>query len=218
VDAHRLEWGVRELLRSYLDSLSDDRRRLIERYRYADLARKVVGVGSVGTRTWVVLLLGRDSHDPLFLQAKEADRSVLEPFAGASRFRNQGHRVVEGQRLMQAAGDIFLGWLRVKHGLDDDQPRDFYVRQLWDSKTSADIATMRPADMTLYARLCAWTLARAHARSGDSVAIAGYLGSSDVFDRTMSAFAEAYAEQNERDYGALRDAIASGRVEAQTGL
>jgi uncharacterized protein (DUF2252 family) len=218
VDAHRLESGARELLRSYLASLSDDRRRLIERYRYADLARKVVGVGSVGTRAWVVLLLGRDSHDPLFLQAKEASRSVLEPFAGASRFRNQGHRVVEGQRLMQAAGDIFLGWLRIKHGLEDDQPRDFYVRQLWDSKTSADIATMRPADMALYARLCAWTLARAHARSGDAVAIAGYLGSSDVFDRTMSAFAEAYADQNERDYGALRDAIASGRVEAQSGL
>ena len=218
VDAQRLEWGARQLLRSYLSSLSDDRRRLLERYRYADLARKVVGVGSVGTRAWVVLLLGRDSKDPLFLQAKEAGRSVLEPFAGASRFRNQGHRIVEGQRLMQAAGDIFLGWMHVDHDIDDGRPRDFYVRQLWDSKTSADITTMPAAVMALYARLCAWTMARAHARSGDAIAIAGYLGSGDTFDRAVSAFAEAYADQNERDYSALLDAIASGRIQAQTGL
>ncbi len=217
-DAQRLERAARELLGSYLASLSGGRRRLLERYRYADLARKVVGVGSVGTRAWVILLLGRDSSDPLFLQVKEAARSVLEPFVGKSEFRNQGQRVVEGQRLMQAAGDIFLGWLHAAHDLDDGRPRDFYLRQLWDSKTSADIGTMRPADMGLYARLCAWTLARAHARSGDSMAIAGYLGSSDVFDRAITAFAEAYADQNERDYAALLDAIASGRVEAQTGL
>ena len=218
VDVDRLETGLRALLGSYVESLSGDRRRLVERYRYADLARKVVGVGSVGTRAWVVLLLGRDSNDPLFLQVKEAQRSVLEPFAGRSNFRNQGERVVQGQRLLQGAGDIFLGWLHAAHDLDDGRPRDFYVRQLWDSKTSMDIANMRPADMALYARLCAWTLARAHARSGDSIAIAGYLGTSDRFDRAVAAFAEAYADQNERDYGTLIDAIAGGRIEAQTGL
>jgi uncharacterized protein (DUF2252 family) len=217
-DAERLERGARELIESYLSSLPGDRRRLLERYRYADLARKVVGVGSVGTRAWVVLLLGRDSSDPLFLQAKEAQRSVLEPFTGKSRFRNQGHRVVEGQRLMQAAGDVFLGWVRTTHDLGDGKPRDFYLRQLWDSKTAADIARMRPADMALYARLCAWTLARAHARTGDSVAIAAYLGSSDVFDRAIAAFAEAYADQNERDYTALLDAISAGRVHAEKGV
>ncbi|TMM00109.1 MAG: DUF2252 domain-containing protein [Actinobacteria bacterium] len=217
-DAEQLERGARELLDSYLRSLSGDRRRLVERYRYADLARKVVGVGSVGTRAWVILLLGRDSNDPLFLQAKEAQRSVLEPFAGRSRVRNQGQRVVVGQRLMQAAGDIFLGWLHAAHDLDDGRLRDFYLRQLWDSKTSADIAAMRPEAMALYARLCAWTLARAHARSGDAIAIAGYLGSGDAFDRAIAAFAEAYADQNERDHAALVDAIANGRVEAQTGL
>ena len=217
-DAEQLERGARELLDSYLRSLSGDRRRLVERYRYADLARKVVGVGSVGTRAWVILLLGRDSNDPLFLQAKEAERSVLEPFAGRSRVRNQGQRVVVGQRLMQAAGDIFLGWLHAAHDLDDGRLRDFYLRQLWDSKTSADIAAMRPEAMALYARLCAWTLARAHARSGDAIAIAGYLGSGDAFDRAIAAFAEAYADQNERDHAALVDAIANGRVEAQTGL
>ena len=214
-DAEQLERGARELLDSYLRSLSGDRRRLVERYRYADLARKVVGVGSVGTRAWVILLLGRDSNDPLFLQAKEAQRSVLEPFAGRSRVRNQGQRVVVGQRLMQAAGDIFLGWLHAAHDLDDGRLRDFYLRQLWDSKTSADIAAMRPEAMALYARLCAWTLARAHARSGDAIAIAGYLGSGDAFDRAIAA---SYADQNERDHAALVDAIANGRVEAQTGL
>ena len=218
LDVERLEPAARELLKSYLRSLPRDRRRLVERYRYADLARKVVGVGSVGTRAWVVLLLGRDSSDPLFLQAKEAQPSVLERFAGRSTFRNQGQRVVEGQRLMQAAGDIFLGWLHAPHDLDGGEPRDFYLRQLWDSKTSADITQMRPSDMALYARLCAWTLARAHARSGDSIAIGAYLGSSDVFDRAVAAFAEAYADQNERDHAALLDAIAAGRVEAQTGV
>jgi uncharacterized protein (DUF2252 family) len=216
--ARRVERDARRLLDSYRASLSDDRRRLLERYRYADSARKVVGVGSVGTRCWVILLLGRDSSDPLFLQAKEAPGSVLEPFAGKSEFQNQGQRVVEGQRLMQAAGDIFLGWLRESRSLGDPKPRYFYVRQLWDSKTSADIAAMRATDMTLYARLCAWTLARAHARSGDVSAIGGYLGSTDTFDRAIAAFAEVYADQNERDHAALLDAIASGRVEAQTGV
>ena len=216
--ALRLELGARKLLASYLGSVSGDRRRLLERYRYADLARKVVGVGSVGTRCWIVLLLGRDSGDALFLQAKEAPRSALEPFAGRSAFANQGQRVVEGQRLMQAASDIFLGWLREPPGIEDLKLRDLYVRQLWDSKTSVDVAAMRPSEMDLYSRLCAWTLARAHARSGDSIEIAGYLGSSDVFDRAVADFAETYADQNERDHAALREAIATGRVQAESEL
>jgi hypothetical protein len=218
--ARALEQDTRELLSSssYLSSLPGDRRRLLERYRYADLARKVVGVGSVGTRCWVILLLGRDSSDPLFLQAKEAPRSVLERFVGGSEVSNQGQRVVEGQRLMQAASDIFLGWLREPIGLNDPRPRDYYVRQLWDSKISVDTAEMRSPDMARYAGLCAWTLARAHARSGDSIAIASYLGSSDVFDRAIAEFAEAYADQNERDHAALLDAIRTGRVQADQEL
>ena len=216
--ARRLELGARKLLDSYLSSLSGDRRRLLQRFRYADLARKVVGVGSVGTRCWVILLLGRDSSDPLFLQAKEAPRSALERFAGRSEFSNQGQRVVDGQRLMQAASDIFLGWLRQPPGIEDLKLRDLYVRQLWDSKISADIAAMGPSGMAVYARLCAWTLARAHARSGDPIAIASYLGSSDVFDRAIAAFAEAYADQNERDHAALLHAIAIGRVPADPEL
>ncbi|MBV8219443.1 MAG: DUF2252 domain-containing protein [Solirubrobacterales bacterium] len=214
--ALRLELSARRMLEAYLGSLPGDRRRLLERFRYVDLARKVVGVGSVGTRCWVILLLGRDSSDPLFLQAKEASRSVLERFVGDSGFSNQAQRVVEGQRLMQSASDILLGWLRQPLGVEELKPRDLYVRQLWDSKISADIAAMRPSDLARYARLCAWTLARAHARSGDSVAIAGYLGSSQVFDRAIAAFAEVYADQNERDHAMLIDAIATGRVQAQT--
>ena len=213
--ALRLELSARKLLESYLGSLPGDRRRLLERYRYVDLARKVAGVGSVGTRCWVILLLGRDSSDPLFLQAKEASHSVLERFVGNSEFANQGQRVVEGQRLMQSASDIFLGWLRQPLGLEDLKPRDLYLRQLWDSKISADISVMRPSDLALYARLCAWTLARAHARSGDPIEIAGYLGSSEVFDRAIAAFAEAYADQNERDHAALLHAIATRRVQAE---
>ena len=213
-DGRKLERRARALLTSYLASLPADRHRLLERYRYVDMARKVVGVGSVGTRCWVILLFGRDTSDPLFLQVKEAQRSVLERFTGRSTFENQGQRVVEGQRLMQAAGDIFLGWLHEPHALDDGQPRDFYVRQLWDAKTSADVLRMRPADMGLYARLCAWTLARAHARSGDAVAIAGYLGTGNTFNRAITTFAECYAEQNERDHAALLAAIASGQLRA----
>jgi uncharacterized protein (DUF2252 family) len=215
-EARRLALAARKLLDSYRSSLAGDRRRLLERYRYTDMARKVVGVGSVGTRCWVILLLGRDSDDPLFLQAKEAPRSVLERFAGRSEFSNQGKRVVEGQRLMQAASDIFLGWLRVPAGLEDLRLHDLYIRQLWDSKTSVDVTSIRASDMSLYARLCAWTLARAHARSADPIPIAGYLGSSDVFDRAIADFAEAYADQNERDHAALLEAIDSGRVQAQT--
>jgi hypothetical protein len=164
----------------------------------------------------VVLLLGRDSDDPLFLQAKEAERSVLEPFVGKTEFDNQGRRVVEGQRVMQAASDIFLGWLRTTD--IDGESRDFYIRQLWNWKGSADVTRMRPSEMAAYGRLCAWTLARAHARSGDAIGIAAYLGSADVFDRAVAAFAERYADQNERDHVALLEAIESGRLEARTGL
>jgi len=215
--ARRLEHDARHWLssRSYLRSLSHDRRHLLEHYRYADLARKVVGVGSVGTRCWVILLVGTDSSDVLFLQAKEAPRSVLERFVGGSEFSNQGQRVVEGQRLMQAASDIFLGWLHEPPAQDQPKPHDLYVRQLWDSKISPDITAMPASDMTLYARLCAWTLARAHARSGDSIAIASYLGSSDVFDHAIASFAEAYADQNESDHAALLHAIATGRIRAE---
>jgi uncharacterized protein (DUF2252 family) len=211
--AHDLDKGLRELTDAYRSSLPPDRRRLLDRYRHTHAARKVVGVGSVGTRAWVVLMLGGDGDDPLFIQAKEAERSVLEPFTAKSAYDNQGQRVVEGQRLMQAASDILLGWLRTK-GIDGKW-RDFYLRQLWDWKTSAEVETMRPADMAVYARMCSWTLARAHARSGDPAGIAGYLGSGDVFDRAIAEFAEAYADQNERDYRALLDAIDAGRVAAE---
>ena len=219
-EANRLEQDSRQLLSSpsYPSSLSRDRRRLLERYRFADLARKVVGVGSVGTRCWVILLVGDDSSDVLLLQAKEAQPSVLERFAGASEFSHHGRRVVEGQRLMQAASDTFLGWAREPLDLEGLELHDLYVRQLWDSKISVEIAPLSASDMALYARLCAWTLARAHARSGDSTPIASYLGSSDVFDRAIAAFAEAYADQNERDHATLLDAIATERVEAATGV
>jgi uncharacterized protein (DUF2252 family) len=170
-------------------------------------------VGSVGTRCWIVLLVGRDSRDPLFLQFKEAQPSVLEPFLGASEFAGHGERVVHGQRLMQAAPDILLGWERAD-GIDG-QPRDFYVRQLWDGKGSVEVESTTVQGLTAYGKMCAWTLARAHARSGDPVAIAGYLGSSGVFDRAMVSFAETYADQNEQDFTALQSAVASGRVEAR---
>ena len=206
----------RNLIRRYRRTLSGDRRRLIERFRYIDAARKVVGVGSVGTRAWVVLMLGRDGDDPLFLQAKEAQASVLEPFLGKSEFANHGQRVVEGQRLMQAASDIMLGWLHTT-GFDGVE-RDFYIRQLWDAKGSAEVDVMEPNAMIAYAGLCGWTLAKAHARSGDAIAIGSYLGSGDVFDRAMSDFAEAYADQNEKDYAELKNAVDSGRVKAEFGL
>jgi uncharacterized protein (DUF2252 family) len=215
-EAEQLDAEIRSLLDAYRASLPSDRRRLLDRYRYAHLARKVVGVGSVGTRAWVVLMLGRDSDDPLFLQVKEAGPSVLEPFAGTSEFEHQGQRVVEGQRLMQAAGDIFLGWLRAT-GIDGET-RDFYVRQLWDWKGSADIGAMLPEGIAIYTRLCAWTLARAHARSGDAIAIASYLGSGRSFDNAIAEFAELYSDQSERDHAALVAAIDSGRIAAQSGL
>ncbi|GAA4397332.1 DUF2252 domain-containing protein [Fodinibacter luteus] len=211
-----VEDELRGLIRSYRRTLETDRRELLEGFRYVHAARKVVGVGSVGTRAWILLLLGRDEQDPLFLQAKEAQESVLERFVGTSRYANHGQRVVAGQRLMQAASDIFLGWQRVT-GLDG-QTRDFYLRQLRDWKGSADIDAMPAHTMALYAKMCGATLARAHARSGDRIAIASYLGSGDVFDRAIADFAVAYADQNERDHQALLDAVASGRLEARTGL
>jgi len=205
------------LIAGYRRTLETDRRYLLEQFEFCDLARKVVGVGSVGTRCWIVLMLGRDHGDPLFLQVKEAERSVLSRFAGASRYANQGQRVVAGQRLMQASSDIFLGWQRIEAGLDG-RARDFYVRQLRDWKFSLDIPDMRPIGMRRYGELCGWTLARAHARSGDRIAIASYLGNSDVFDKAIAAFAVAYADQNERDYQALNDAAATGRITAERGL
>ena len=175
-------------------------------------ARKVVGVGSVGARTWILLMVGRDDADPLFLQFKEAQASVLEPFLGKSRYSQHGQRVVEGQRMMQAAPDILLGWERIV--TIDGEQRDFYIRQLWDSKGSAEIEAMDPAGLEAYGRLCGWTLARAHARSGDRIAIAAYLGGGEPFDRALATFAEAYADQNESDFRALQEAVVAGRVAA----
>jgi uncharacterized protein (DUF2252 family) len=215
-EAAEVEARMSALVEQYRECLSDDRRHLLDRYRYVHAARKVVGVGSVGTRAWVLLLLGRDDDDdPLFLQAKEAQKSVLAPFLGESEYENQGRRVVEGQRLMQSASDIFLGWIHAT-GIDG-APRDFYVRQLWDWKGSADIDAMVPDGMAAYGRMCGWTLARAHARSGPAGAIASYLGGGSSFDKAMVRFAGAYADQNERDHQALVDAIDSGRIEAQKG-
>ena len=205
------------LIGKYRRTLETDRRYLLEQFEFADLARKVVGVGSVGTRCWIVLMLGRDESDPLFLQVKEAEESVLCRFVGASKYANQGQRVVAGQRLMQASSDIFLGWQRIEAGLDGRQ-RDFYVRQLRDWKFSVDIENILPSGMRLYGELCGWTLARAHARSGDRIAIAAYLGGSDIFDQAIAQFADAYADQNERDHQALVDAVASGRITAERGL
>jgi uncharacterized protein (DUF2252 family) len=200
----------------YLRSLPDDKRDLVLQYRFVDLARKVVGVGSVGTRAWIALLLGHDGNDPLILQWKEAQASVLEPYLGDSAFDSHGRRVVAGQQLMQASTDIFLGWY---HGYGiDGQPRDFYVRQLRDGKGSVDVATMAPGAMRVYGEVCAWTLARAHARSGDRVAIASYAGTSRKLDDALAEFGHHYADQNRRDHAALLAAIADGRVEALSGV
>jgi len=212
-----LEADIRTLLRSYRRTLETDRRHLLEQFRFVDLARKVVGVGSVGTRAWIALFLGVDDRDPLFLQIKEAQPSVLERFVGKSEYSNCGQRVVAGQRLMQASSDIFLGWQHTKAGLDGVE-RDFYVRQLKDWKGSLAFEQLAPQGATAYGRACGWTLARAHARSGDRVAIASYLGSSDSFDQAIAAFAETYADQNERDFRALQDAVKTGRLEAEMGL
>lgn len=212
-DAPDAEAQLQEVLAAYRESLSDDRRHLASSYRYVHAARKVVGVGSVGTRAWIVLLLGADSSDPLFLQAKEAQPSVLEPYVGASPYDNPGRRVVEGQRLMQATSDIFLGWVRVEG--PDGSDRCFYVRQLWDGKGSADLERMTVRELDIYASLCGEALARAHARSGDRFAIASYLGRGDVFDQAMARFAESYADQNERDFERVTAAVAAGEIQAE---
>jgi uncharacterized protein (DUF2252 family) len=207
---------IRRLMDEYAASLSVNYRHLFETYRFIDMARKVVGVGSVGTRAWVILLVGREGKDPLVLQAKEAQPSVLEPHIGASEFDCAGERVVRGQRISQAASDIFLGWLR-SGGLDG-RKYDFYVRQLWDWKASADLSNMDEAGLHAYTRACGWSLARAHARSGDRLAIAAYLGRGRRFDRAIADFSSAYADQNERDHGRLAEAVATGEVAAAQGV
>jgi uncharacterized protein (DUF2252 family) len=206
---------LRQMLASYRETLEPERRVLLDRYRLVDMARKVVGVGSVGTRSWMLLLL-EDGQHPLFLQAKEAGPSVLEAFVGASEFRNGGERVVVGQRLMQAVSDIFLGWIQAP-GFDG-QPRDFYIRQLRDWKGSAEIETMLPDGMLAYGEICGWTLARAHARSGDRIAMAAYLGGSSAFEAAVHEFAGSYADQNERDHRSLVEAIDAGRITAEPGI
>jgi uncharacterized protein (DUF2252 family) len=218
-DRKAMRSQLADLVAGYRRTLETDRRYLLEQFEFADMARKVVGVGSVGTRCWIVLMLGRDQADPLFLQVKEAQASVLSHFVGASKYANQGQRVVAGQRLMQATSDIFLGWQRIEAGLvEDGRSCDYYVRQLRDWKFSMDIENMVPRGMRGYGELCGWTLARAHARSGDRIAIAAYLGGSDRFDRAVAQFAAAYADQNEKDHQALVAAVASGRIAAASGL
>ncbi len=212
-DARDESGYVRELLDEYADSLDADRRYLFGTYRFVDMARKVVGVGSVGTRAWVFLLVGRDGKDPLVLQAKEAQASVLEPYLGASEFENHGERVVQGQRISHAASDTFLGWQR-SAGLDGRE-HDFYVRQLWDWKASADLSRMNEWGLHAYTRACGWSLARSHARSGDRLAIAGYLGAGSGFEKAIARFSRAYADQNELDHQRLADAVASGEVPAE---
>jgi uncharacterized protein (DUF2252 family) len=204
---------IRDQFRAYRATLQDDRRHLLERFEVVDIARKVVGVGSVGTRAFIVLLQGRDARDPLFLQIKEATASVLEAYLRKSRYRQHGERVVQGQRMMQAASDIYLGWTK---GLD--VRRHFYWRQLRDMKGSILVESMTPLGLTFYARTCGWTLARAHARSGDPVAIAEYLGGSDAFDKSITGFSQRYADQNEQDYQEFVNAVRSGRLEAVEGV
>jgi uncharacterized protein (DUF2252 family) len=215
-ERRRFEHSIRSMFREYRASLPNYRRALLEQFRFVDFARKVVGVGSVGTRCWTALLLGVDKTDPLFLQIKEAQASVLERFLGPSQYANHGQRVVAGQRMMQSSSDMFLGWGRgvVIAGA----PRDYYFRQLRDWKGSFVINEMTPTSMTVYARICGWTLARAHARSGDRVAIAAYLGKAGALDEAIATFAKSYADVSERDYGMLLRAIRSGRIKAQTGV
>jgi len=216
VNAEVVDERLRAVFSAYTRTLDRDVHHLVDDYRYVHAAHKVVGVGSVGTRAWILLLLGRDSQDPLFLQAKEAQSSVLEPYTGAGQFKQQGRRVVEGQRMMQAASDIFLGWVTAEG--PDGKNRDFYVRQLWDGKGSAMVERMTPKTMALYAKLCGWTLARAHGRSGDRIAIAAYLGKGDSFDRAICDFSEAYAEQNDRDYKEFAGAVEEGRLAAKADI
>jgi hypothetical protein len=215
-DARKDTEIVRAALDAYAASLDEDRRYLFSTYRFVHMARKVVGVGSVGTRAWVLLFVGRGGQDPLVLQMKEAQASVLEPYLGASVFENHGERVVRGQRLSQAAIDVFLGWQR-SVGLDGVE-HDFYIRQLWDWKASIDLSTMDEAGLHAYTRACGWSMARAHARSGDRVAIAAYLGGGPKFDQAIAHFAAAYADQNELDHQRLADAVTSGEVTAVFGV
>ncbi|WP_169542053.1 DUF2252 domain-containing protein [Solirubrobacter soli] len=211
--ARRRGQGPQPLFEAYRASLPDDRRHLIDRFRPIDYARKVVGVGSVGTDAWIVLLIGNDTTDPLFLQVKEAGPSVLEPYLRPSGYATSGQRVVEGQRLMQAASDVLLGWLPPSVGIDGRR-RAYYVRQLWDAKGSVELARLSATTFADYGRVCGWTLARAHARSGDRAAIAAYIGTSDRLDRALARFAETYADQNERDYERLVAAVDRGEIEA----
>ena len=213
----RLKADGERLLLEYSLTLPHERRILLNQFQLVDSARKVVGVGSVGTAAWVALLLGRDTRDPLFLQVKEAQPSVMEEFVGSTGYENAGERVVAGQRIMQASSDIFLGWLHIPESVFG-QERDYYVRQLRDWKGSVAVEAMDPTALTVYGRLCAATLAHAHARSGDRIAIASYLGRRDVFDRAVLAFSGAYAEQNDRDFGALQRAVTTGRVGADLEL
>jgi len=213
MSSDELQHAVHEQFRAYRATLQDDRRHLLERFQVVDMARKVVGVGSVGTRAFIVLLQGRDQEDPLFLQVKEATQSVLEDHLPKSRYRQPGERVVQGQRMMQAASDIYLGWTK---GVEAN--RHLYWRQLRDMKGSVDVEASKPIGLEFYARQCGWTLARAHARSGDPIAIAGYLGKSDAFDRSITDFSERYADQNEQDYQAFVEAVRSGRLEAIEGV
>jgi uncharacterized protein (DUF2252 family) len=207
---------VSSFLRQYRSSLPPHVRGLVESYRFTRMARKVVGVGSVGTRAWVVLMTGRDAFDPLLLQLKEAKRSVLEPYAGRSLYESAGRRVVEGQRYMQTASDSLLGWYRLKAW--DGQMRDFYVRQLWDGKSSIDVARLTPGGLLAYGEACGWTLARAHARSGDRIAMAAYLGEDDGFERAIAQFASTYAVVNDRDHALLAEEIVHGRIAAVRGV
>jgi uncharacterized protein (DUF2252 family) len=213
LSADEVRRNLHAQFRAYRANLQDDRRQLLERFELVDVARKVVGVGSVGTRAFIVLLQGRDQHDPLFLQVKEATASVLEGPLQNSRHRQHGERVVAGQRMMQAVSDIFLGWTK-----REDRTRHYYWRQLRDMKGSVEVETMAPAGLGFYAGICGWTLARAHARSGDPIAIAAYLGASDQFDRSITDFSQRYADQNELDYQAFAEAIRSGRLEAHEGV
>jgi uncharacterized protein (DUF2252 family) len=211
-----LSVALQQIFRSYRRTLTADRRKLLDRYRYAHAARKVVGVGSVGLQAWILLLLGRDDQDPLFLQLKEAQASVLESFLAKSEFANHGRRIVEGQRLTQSARDELLGWTRAKV-IDGQTSRDYYVRQLWDGKAQVNLEALDADTLAVYAEVCGWTLARTHARSGDPAELAGYLGRGDDFDRGLALFAESYADQNENDYAALKAAARDGRIKVESG-
>ena len=213
ISAEELQHVIHEQFRAYRATLQDDRRFLLERFEIVDMARKVVGVGSVGTRAFIVLLQGRDDHDPLFLQVKEATASVLEDHLPKSRYKQAGERVVQGQRMMQAASDIYLGWTK-----GAEAGRHLYWRQLRDMKGSSTVELMTPTALAFYGRQCGWTLARAHARSGDPIAITAYLGKSDEFDQSVADFSERYADQNERDFEAFTKAIRSGHLEAVEGV